>query len=143
MKPQEDAPVGKVFGSWTVTGFSHRDTNTAWWRVRCACGNDRVQRSWVLTSGKSLRCGDCAARRGGKALALSHARQLVGTVVSGWTVLAYTGIVSVHNAGTTMWACQCIVCGAVVDIPRTVLGKATMPVCRHGSVPERVPEVEE
>ncbi len=128
--------TGRTFGDWTVTGLSHVSADrTRFWHVTCACGAARVQRSWVLTLGKSLRCGDCSARELSKLHRQRQAERWVGTEAGGWIIVACTGSVMQSGHKITMWACRCTTCGAVVDIPRTDVHKATMPVCRHGVSP--------
>ncbi len=128
--------TGHTYGDWTVLAFSHTDKNTRWWRVRCACGVERTQRGWLLKAGKSRGCGACGSRKGAQALAQRQAEQWTGTEVNGWTILACAGSVEYGTQKVTMWVCRCTTCGAVVDIPRTNIHKPTMPVCRHGVIPE-------
>lgn len=127
--------TGRTFGDWTVLAFSHSDGKARWWRARCVCGNERVQRGWVLTKGKSLRCGTCSSRKEGELFVQRRAEEWAGTEANGWIVLAHAGTVSYGAQQITMWTCRCITCGAVVDVPRTSIHKPTMPVCRHGIIP--------
>lgn len=128
--------TGQIFGDWTVLGFSHKDTSTRWWRVRCACGVERVQRQWVLTTGKSQRCGPCGSRAGAETLARKQAELWVGTETNGWLILAPAGTVRHYTQKVSMWTCRCVTCGAIVDMARTQIGNPLMPVCRHGIAPE-------
>lgn len=134
MPPFEDK-TGHTYGDWTVLAFSHRDTNTRWWRVKCACGAERTQREWLLTTGKSKRCGACGSRVGAATLAQKQAEQWIGTETGGWVILAPAGTAQYGGQRVTMWTCRCLACGAVVDIPRTDIHKPIMPVCRHGGSP--------
>lgn len=55
---------GRVFGNWTVLGFSHRnDRDVIFWLCQCACGITKPVRVHSLTDGKSSECNPCAARR--------------------------------------------------------------------------------
>lgn len=61
--------VGKSFGRWTVTAFSHtkpaRAGNRYYWNCRCECGKERIVRSDLLTRGGSASCG-CSHKTHGK-----------------------------------------------------------------------------
>lgn len=136
--------TGRTYGDWTVTAYSHRDDKgTHWWRVRCACGTERTQRAWVLTSGKSTRCGACGTRAGALTLRQRQAERWVGTESNGWVILGYSHTVQHWSQKLPMWTCQCTVCGAVVDMSRDVVCKASMPVCRHGVVPPSAENLKE
>lgn len=128
--------VGQVFNDWTVLEYVHQDEKYChWWRVRCVCGEIRTQRQWVIVQGKSKRCGACS-RRG--LSEFRHADMLIERWsredLGGWTVLAYAGTITHNKERVSVWTCRCH-CGAVIDVPRSALGKPTMPVCRHGVAP--------
>jgi hypothetical protein len=59
MRKSFEAPVGSVFGEWTVlavvSGRSHATV-----RVRCSCGTEQECRVVHLVSGKSTRCQPCS-----------------------------------------------------------------------------------
>lgn len=130
-----DSVTGRTYGDWTVIAFSHKDREGHWWRVRCACGAERTQRSWVLTSGKSTCCGACSARKASRLQLQRQADMWVGTKGNGWIIVAHVGTIETPSGKITMWACRCLTCGAVVDMPRSVIHKPTMPICRHGVSP--------
>jgi hypothetical protein len=134
-----DSLVGRTYGDWTVTAFSHKDGDTKWWRVTCTCGTERVQRGWVLTMGKSTCCGDCSARKLSELHLQRQAERWIGTETGGWVIVAYSGVVEIPREKITMWVCRCLTCGAVIDAPRTDIHKPTMPVCRHGVFPPATP----
>ena len=54
--------VGKSFGLWTVTGFSHKDKNRTqnWW-VKCQCGESQVVLLSNLLRGTSIGCKKCGS----------------------------------------------------------------------------------
>ncbi len=70
---------GKVFGEWTVQGFSHRHKNAgAMWSCRCSCGKERPVAGKSLLRGASISCGclrspDIAGRRFGRLVAIEKA----------------------------------------------------------------------
>jgi hypothetical protein len=146
MGKQRPALEGKQFGLWTVIAFARTadrdDKYTRWWRVRCVCGTERTQREWVLTNGKSTRCGECAAREHGERMARKQAERLIGQVFGTWTVVAYAGRVEHNGRSIAMWTCACTACPAVADIPLSCIGKPTMPACRHGIIPTTTTESE-
>ena len=49
--------MGKVFGRWTVLGFSHCNGRVKYWQCKCACGTLKAVRQESLTSGRSTSCG--------------------------------------------------------------------------------------
>lgn len=128
--------TGHTYGEWTVTAFSGKDNRGAsLWHVRCSCGAQRVQRGWVLTSGKSTRCGDCATQESARQGLRRQADLWAGTTFGTWTILGCAGSVPYGSVRVSMWTCRCTVCGAVVDFPREAVHKPMMPVCRHGKAP--------
>lgn len=126
--------TGRKFGEWTVLEHSHYESKTHWWRVRCSCGTERIQRGWVLTHGKSTRCGDCAAIVQRQQLIMRELTRLQDMDLGSWTVLRYAGSVPGRGVNISMWTCQCT-CGAVLDLSRDSLGKASAAVCHHGVIP--------
>ncbi len=53
-----DAPVGQVFGRWTVQGSAERSSNgSLMWRCLCECGTVASVYSHDVRSGKSRSCG--------------------------------------------------------------------------------------
>lgn len=140
MTQREDL-TGHTYGEWTVLGFSHKDdSGAAFWYVRCSCGAERSQRGWVLKKGKSTRCRDCSAREASARALRKSIAELPGTVCGTWLVLSYVRTVQHNTLRCIMWACQCTECGAVVDLPRDLLYKPMLPVCRHGVAPTTVSE---
>lgn len=75
---QEDL-TGKVFGSWTVKRFAHREERTidkVQWYCVCECGVEKLVDSYCLTKGLSKSCG-CKA---GQAISKSKTKHgMVGT----------------------------------------------------------------
>lgn len=56
------APVGAVFGKWTVLGYAHYD-NEHYWTVQCGgCGGTFVRRASQLSLGRSGGCQKCNAK---------------------------------------------------------------------------------
>lgn len=56
-----EAPVGKRYGMWTVTGGppqndTHKMTR---WAVRCDCGAEAYVRAVLLRNGQSSKCAKC------------------------------------------------------------------------------------
>jgi hypothetical protein len=49
--------TGRVFGRWTVLGFSSRIRRQAHWLCRCACGVEREVSGQNLHCGGSVSCG--------------------------------------------------------------------------------------
>lgn len=65
--------AGRVFGLWTALeparprGRGRGEAGA--WRVRCACGTERVVGSWRLRHGKTLSCGSEGCYRRGREMA--------------------------------------------------------------------------
>ena len=140
-QPRTDL-IGQTFGAWKVTAFSHRDEGgTFWWFATCTpgvCDAERVQRGWVLTSGKSTRCGACAHAGLAELKSQEQADRWVGTETGGWVITARSGSVQYGRHKISMWTCRCLACGAVVDIPSRDIHKPIMPVCRHGGAAQPI-----
>lgn len=55
--------TGRVFGRWTVLGFSHQDKpGRAYWLCRCACGVEKAVRGSAMRSGRSTGCIGCGIK---------------------------------------------------------------------------------
>lgn len=49
--------VGRVYGAWTVRGFSHKQGSQVYWLAQCECGTLRPVAASNLRSGASGSCG--------------------------------------------------------------------------------------
>ena len=49
--------TGKVFGRWTVLGYSHFTRGMTYWSCRCECGTEKKVYGKSLLSGRSTSCG--------------------------------------------------------------------------------------
>jgi hypothetical protein len=58
MKQVTPPTIGQRFGSWTVIGAADKR-----WLTRCDCGRESSHLPYTLTSGKTLQCLGCAARK--------------------------------------------------------------------------------
>jgi hypothetical protein len=56
--------VGHRFGEWTLLErLGYQGGTHSRWKVKCSCGVVNEVASTNLTSGKSTRCGSCAAKK--------------------------------------------------------------------------------
>lgn len=53
--------TGHTFGRWTAISRTGASGRGAMWRVRCACGTEKVVRGSALRGGRSQSCGCLAA----------------------------------------------------------------------------------
>lgn len=68
MQPQKNNLLGRVFGRWSVIGYSEKRGPHHYWLCQCACGTVRPVAHGSLTRGLSVSCGckkaeDLGARR--------------------------------------------------------------------------------
>lgn len=55
----KSAPIGKLFGKWLVTDYSHCD-NEHYWTVTCTgCSTQHIRRASQLVRGRSSGCQGC------------------------------------------------------------------------------------
>lgn len=53
--------TGKVFGLWTVVGFSHSDGKKRIWDCRCECGNTKKMHTGAFRASRG--CWECGVKR--------------------------------------------------------------------------------
>lgn len=57
-KNQYEDLTGRVYGRWTVLGFSHHHKGSKiYWRCRCECGTEKAVYGYYLKMGRTHSCG--------------------------------------------------------------------------------------
>lgn len=126
--------IGQKFGRLTVIKKDYSKKNKGYWICKCDCGNEKIVKTNLLTSGQTQSCG-CLLKEILHEKRIDLTNQRFGKLIALYPIIKITP----SNKEVTYWHCKCD-CGNEKDIiPAHLVNGATKSCgCVHSLQEENI-----